>query len=51
MSLEQEKPNPPEPHECCGGGSCCPCVWDRYYDALAEWRARQVATKAAESSS
>jgi len=45
MSLEPEKPTPPEPHECCGGGSCCPCVWDRYYDALAEWRARQAAAQ------
>ena len=34
---------PPEPEkplysDCCGGGSCCPCVWDYYYEKLAEWR-------------
>ncbi|WP_210396158.1 oxidoreductase-like domain-containing protein [Motiliproteus sediminis] len=38
-----EKPEPPAPHECCGGGSCCPCVWDRYYDELAAWREQQAA--------
>lgn len=32
-----EKPIPPEPWECCGGGSCCPCVWDKYYEDLHQW--------------
>ncbi len=34
---------PPEPEkplldDCCGGGSCCPCVWDVYYEKHAKWR-------------
>ncbi|MDC9522177.1 oxidoreductase-like domain-containing protein [Pseudoalteromonas sp. Angola-31] len=24
------KPQKPQPDECCGGGSCSPCVWDEY---------------------
>lgn len=33
---DSEKPIPPKPWECCGGG-CCPCVWDTYYDELDQW--------------
>ncbi|WP_394223293.1 oxidoreductase-like domain-containing protein [Alteromonas gracilis] len=34
---------PPEPEkplrdDCCGGGACCPCIWDVYYDKLAKWK-------------
>ncbi|SHF86009.1 Oxidoreductase-like protein, N-terminal [Marisediminitalea aggregata] len=34
---------PPEPEkplnsDCCGGGSCCPCVWDVYYEKYREWQ-------------
>ena len=36
-----KKPEPPEPHECCAGGSCCPCVWDTYYAEMREWQAQQ----------
>lgn len=32
------KPQRPAPDECCGGGSCCPCVWDEYREALKQWR-------------
>jgi len=32
------KPRRPASDECCGGGSCCPCVWDEYRDALKQWR-------------
>lgn len=37
------KPLPPEPEkplrdDCCGGGSCCPCIWDVYYEKLAAWK-------------
>ncbi|XQF94396.1 oxidoreductase-like domain-containing protein (plasmid) [Pseudoalteromonas espejiana] len=32
------KPNKPKPDECCGGGSCSPCVWDEYRQALAIWQ-------------
>lgn len=23
--------------DCCGGGVCCFCVWDYYYEKLVEW--------------
>ncbi|ALS34924.1 hypothetical protein PTRA_b0443 [Pseudoalteromonas translucida KMM 520] len=32
------KPEKPKPDECCGGGSCCPCVWDEYKEQLAIWK-------------
>ncbi|KPH63455.1 hypothetical protein ADS77_09220 [Pseudoalteromonas porphyrae] len=35
---EQPKPQKPAPDECCGGGSCCPCVWDEYRDKLKQWQ-------------
>jgi hypothetical protein len=31
-----QPPRPPEPGECCQSG-CEPCVYDRYWDALAEY--------------
>ncbi|MCQ8878533.1 oxidoreductase [Pseudoalteromonas shioyasakiensis] len=33
-----DKPQRPASDECCGGGSCCPCVWDEYRAALKQWR-------------
>ncbi|MCW8883798.1 MAG: hypothetical protein OQK12_00925 [Motiliproteus sp.] len=36
-----EKPEKPAPNECCGGGSCCPCVWDDYFDRLRLWKQQQ----------
>lgn len=32
------KPSRPAADQCCGGGSCCPCVWDEYREALKIWR-------------
>ncbi|MCF7499664.1 MULTISPECIES: oxidoreductase-like domain-containing protein [unclassified Pseudoalteromonas] len=32
------KPQKPAPDECCGGGSCCPCVWDEYREKLKQWQ-------------
>lgn len=29
-------PEKPDPNECCGSG-CSPCIYDYYYDNLAEW--------------
>ena len=26
------------PEDCCGGGACCPCIWDVYYEKLDKWR-------------
>ncbi|MBD1583786.1 oxidoreductase-like domain-containing protein [Pseudoalteromonas sp. S16_S37] len=31
------EPQKPKSDECCGGGSCCPCVWDTYRAARKEW--------------
>ncbi len=36
------KPEPPESNECCGSGSCCPCVWDYYREQLALWQQQQT---------
>ena len=42
-----EKPSPPADDDCCGGGSCNPCVWDHYYAERKKWRLQQVELKAA----
>ena len=39
-----DKPEKPTPNECCGGGSCCPCVWDDYFDKLEKWQEYQKQT-------
>lgn len=31
-----DRPEKPGPNECCGGG-CVPCIYDYYYDRLAQW--------------
>ncbi|MBE0365823.1 hypothetical protein PULV_b0495 [Pseudoalteromonas ulvae UL12] len=35
-------PQKPRPGDCCGGGSCCPCVWDEYKQALKEWKIKEL---------
>ncbi len=42
------KPEPPESNECCGSGSCCPCVWDYYREQLAIWQHQQAEAADAE---
>jgi hypothetical protein len=42
MSTQLEKPISPEDDDCCGGGACNPCVWDRYYADLQKWRIAQA---------
>ncbi len=37
-----EKPEPPASNECCGSGSCCPCVWDYYREQLGIWQQQQL---------
>ena len=37
-----EKPEPPASNECCGSGSCCPCVWDYYRQQLQLWQQQQA---------
>lgn len=44
------KPEPPESNECCGSGSCCPCVWDYYREQLALWQQQQTLITEAASS-
>ena len=41
MPEKLEKPTKPAPNECCGGGSCCPCVWDAYFEELRRWKAQE----------
>ena len=41
MSELIEKPIKPADDDCCGGGSCCPCVWDHFYDQLSIYRKQQ----------
>ncbi|WP_296300071.1 oxidoreductase-like domain-containing protein [Rheinheimera sp.] len=43
-----EKPEPPGSNECCGSGSCCPCVWDYYREQLALWQQQQASLQSAE---
>lgn len=38
VNLTCLKPQKPKPDECCGGGSCCPCVWDEYREKLQFWK-------------
>ncbi|MBU2893655.1 oxidoreductase-like domain-containing protein [Colwellia sp. D2M02] len=45
MSELIEKPTPPADDDCCGGGACNPCVWDRYYAQLQKWRIEQAKIK------
>ncbi len=35
------RPVKPGPGECCGGGSCCPCVWDAYFEDLRKWQQQE----------
>ncbi len=44
MTELTDKPTPPADCECCENG-CSPCVWDIYFDALAEWKATQAKAK------
>jgi hypothetical protein len=40
------KPIRPENDDCCGGGGCCPCVWDTYFNALDLWEEQEAKQKA-----
>jgi len=42
MQKKIPKPVRPENDDCCGGGSCCPCVWDAYFNQLSLWEEQQV---------
>ena len=38
MATLPEEPEKPLRDDCCGGGACCPCIWDVYYEKLDKWR-------------
>jgi hypothetical protein len=42
MTKILEKPFPPSDDACCGGGSCCPCVWDFFYAERKAWKEQQA---------
>lgn len=48
IPTEMKKPERPANDDCCGGGSCCPCVWDYYFDQLSLWEAQQLKTSVPE---
>ena len=37
-------PDKPTPYECCETG-CSPCIFDYYYEALAEWESKYGSLK------
>ncbi|WP_338367333.1 oxidoreductase-like domain-containing protein [uncultured Pseudoalteromonas sp.] len=43
--IAHDKPQKPKPDECCGGGSCCPCVWDEYREKYRQWQAQSTLKK------
>lgn len=38
LRIPTEEPVAPESSDCCGSGSCCPCVWDYYRAEQQAWR-------------
>jgi len=46
---EVKKPERPADDDCCGGGSCCPCVWDAYHAAYSQWQISQKVKQENES--
>jgi len=37
VKVPDEEPVAPESSDCCGSGSCCPCVWDYYRAQQQAW--------------
>ena len=42
MQNKIPRPIKPENDDCCGGGGCCPCVWDTYFNQLDRWEEQQA---------
>ncbi len=40
LRIPTQEPVSPENSDCCGSGSCCPCVWDYYRAQQKAWLAR-----------
>lgn len=38
VKVPDEEPVAPDSSDCCGSGSCCPCVWDYYRAEQQAWR-------------
>ena len=41
LRIPTEEPVAPESSDCCGSGSCCPCVWDYYRAQQKAWLEQQ----------
>ncbi|HJS14619.1 MULTISPECIES: oxidoreductase-like domain-containing protein [Rheinheimera] len=50
LRIPTEEPVAPESSDCCGSGSCCPCVWDYYRAEQKAWLARDTAAETEVSS-
>jgi hypothetical protein len=37
LRIPTEEPVAPESCDCCGSGSCCPCIWDYYRAQQKAW--------------
>lgn len=37
LRIPTEQPVAPDSSDCCGSGSCCPCVWDYYRAEQKAW--------------
>lgn len=50
MHKKITKPVKPENDDCCGGGGCCPCVWDAYFNQLDLWEEQQAKARLGKTS-
>ena len=50
VKVPDEEPVAPDSSDCCGSGSCCPCVWDYYRAEQKAWLARETAAETEVSS-
>jgi len=50
LRIPTEEPIAPESSDCCGSGSCCPCVWDYYRAQQKAWLTRETAAETEVSS-
>ncbi|KOO59598.1 oxidoreductase [Rheinheimera sp. KL1] len=41
LRIPTEEPVAPESSDCCGSGSCCPCVWDYYRAEQKAWQVQK----------
>ncbi|WP_337840754.1 oxidoreductase-like domain-containing protein [Rheinheimera sp.] len=42
VKVPDEEPVAPDSSDCCGSGSCCPCVWDYYRAQQQAWQQAQA---------